>query len=440
MITTALAPLAASENVTAQEPDALLDEILQSLPPAAAQSAIPSEAGAGDPIRLLVLSDAQEVAQLLVEQLEQSAGISAEVASMDSGEALRAVGRVRPDVLLVSETLADPAMVVDVLDGIAPGVPVITILAAGDARGAEACSLAGARVTLFKPIQREHLTDTVRRVHAREARRREQFGSANGSTSDGQEQTRRATARIIAVHGARGGVGTTTLACNLAAALRAATGARVALVDADVLNGAAAVVCDVESQTSLCDVAPRADELDADLVSALLVEHSSGVRVLCAPEEWQSAEAVRGEDVQRVLVGLKPHFEYQVVDTASQITPATLAALDAADVILHVTTPDIAPLRSASRFLQLAARLWYPVDKVHVVLNRATSSGDFTPDVVREYLERAVMLSIPEDVKTLRGCAAKGQLIVTAQPKNELARGIVKLAESAVNLLQPAVA
>ena len=416
----------------------MIAPITPALVPLAAPSSEDGSSGApsGAAIRILVLSDAFEIAQLLVEQLEQSSGITAEVASMDGGEALRAIGRARPDALIVSDTLADPAMVVDVLDGVAPGVPVIAILPAGDARGAEACTLAGARVTLFKPIQREQLTDAVRRVHAREVRRREQLG-ASGNGPSATDAKRQAPARIIAVHGARGGVGTTTIAANLAAALRAQTSARVALVDADVLNGSTAVVCDVDTQISLSDVAPRAHELDADLVDALLATHPSGVRVLCAPEEWQSAEAVRGEDVQRVLEGLKPHFEYQVVDTASQITPATLAALDAADVIVHVTTPDIAPLRSAARFLQLAARLWYPVDKVLLVLNRATTGGDFTPDVVREYLERPVASALPSDGKTQLVCAAKGQLVVSAQPKSELARSVAKLADTVVKTFQP---
>src|SRR4029450_12276820 len=119
--------------------------------------------------------------------------------------------------------------------------------------------------------------------HAKEVRRK-QHVAAELEAGEARQQR----PRIIAVHGAKGGVGATTLACNLAASLRGLTGRRVALVDADVLGGVAGTLFDLTSANNVSDLLPHVKDLQGDLVDRLLAEHgATGVRVLLAPDQLQ---------------------------------------------------------------------------------------------------------------------------------------------------------
>jgi pilus assembly protein CpaE len=373
-------------------------------------------------IRVLVLSDSR-TAEGLAARLTQAGNIHALSAQMAFGEGLKAVGRHHPDVVVIIDTVDEPAAVVEALDAAAPGVPILAILPEGDAKGAQDCSLAGARATLVSPFDNQRLVEAIQQVNAKEQRRKQHAASRVEAGVARQQRP-----RVVAVHGAKGGVGATTVASNLAVALRQLTGRRVALIDGDVLSGDVGVLLDIASARNLSDLLPALAALDADFVDGLLVEHRTGVRVLLAPEQLQRAEALGGEDVQRVLASLRPYFDYQIVDTASQITPVTLAALDEADLIVLVVTPEVVALRSAARFLQLGAQLGYPPEKVLLVANRANAGKEVTPTVIEEYLQRAVRGAIPSDGAALVESVNAGELIVAARPHHRVAAGIAGLA------------
>jgi pilus assembly protein CpaE len=374
-------------------------------------------------IQALVLSDTSEVADPLAAALSLEAGLVARAAGMAFGEGLKAVARYEPHVVVVTDTIDDPAAVVEALETAAPGTPSLVILPQGDLKGAQECSLAGARTTLLRPFEQRSLVEAIRQVYLKEVRRKQHVVA---SLEAGEARLQRP--RIIAVHGAKGGVGATTLACNLAAGLRQVTGRRVALVDGDVLGGTAGVLFDLTSHRNLSDLLPHLKDLEGDLVNSLLVEHATGVRVLLAPEQLQRAETVGGDDMQRVLEGLKPYFDYQVVDTASRITPVTLAALDEADLILLVVTPEMAALRNAARFLQLATQLGYPADKVLLVANRADTGRDISPAVIGEYFKRPVAAALPSEGRALVDCQNAGELVAVARPGQRYSKDLMHLA------------
>lgn len=374
-------------------------------------------------ITVLVLSDSAETGALLGSLLAQEEGLQVRPAPMAFGEGLKAVARYEPHVVVVTDTLDSLEAAIEALDVAAPGIPTVAILPEGDHAAVQACSLAGARATLLKPFDQESLLDAIRQVHLKELRRKQYAVSALDSGA-----ARRQRPRVVAVHGAKGGVGTTTIAANLAAALHHVTDRSVALIDGDVLGGDAGVLFDLASPQSLADLLPLLKELDADLVRNMTLQHGSGVSVLLAPDQLQRAEMIGGEEMQRTLVALRPYFDYQIVDTPSQITPVSLAALDEADTVVLVVTPDIASIRSAARFLQLTTQFGYPADKVRLLVNRANSGREITPNVIEEYLRRPVGGTLPSDADALTQCLNSGELLVTAHPRHKVAAGIEHLA------------
>jgi pilus assembly protein CpaE len=150
--------------------------------------------------------------------------------------------------------------------------------------------------------------------------------------------------------------------------------------------------------------------------------------VLLAPDQLQRAEAIRGDDMQRVLAGLKPYFDYTVVDTSPQFTPVTVAALDEADLIVLVVTPELVAIRDAARFLQLAVQLGYGPEKVLLVANRADAGRDISLSMVEQKLGRGVAATIPSDGRAMIDSMSRGELIAAAQPRHKVSQGFTNLA------------
>lgn len=388
-------------------------------------------------IHVLMLTDSPETAQLVPALLEQAEGLKVHTSRATGGEALTALARYRPHVIVLADTLESPPTIIAALDATAPEIPQLVILSEGDVAGIEACGLAGARATLLKPFEEQRLVGAIQLVHSRELRHRQHVGTPEAGAPRLQRP------RVVAVHGAKGGVGTTTIACNLAAMLHHLTGRRVAMVDGDLLSGDVGVLYDLAATRTLGELLPELQELDLESVDSYFVQHSSGVHVLLAPDQLQRAEGIKAQDVQRALSALRPYFDYQIVDTSSQFLPATLAVMDEADLIILVVTPELAALRSAARFLRLAAQLGIPNEKLLLVANRANAGRQITTGVLEEQLLRPVAVAIPHDGRAPVECMNAGDLLAAAYPRSRVAEGLQVLARQvagrAGTAQQPAV-
>jgi pilus assembly protein CpaE len=199
--------------------------------------------------------------------LEQDPTFKVSESAAGYGEAARAVHRGDVDLVIVDEVAGDPAAVVEQLDAAAPEVPVIVLLDQENASLAQACILAGARAYLFRPYEPGDLIEMIRRIYEKEDRRRRKSAPQGGAK----------TGRMIAVHGPKGGVGTTTIAVNLAVAIYQQTNLRVVLVDGSLLSGDVAVAMNIANENSIADVVAHLRELDGDLLNDTLLHHSSGI-------------------------------------------------------------------------------------------------------------------------------------------------------------------
>lgn len=373
----------------------------------------------GDAINTLVLTDSEDTARLLKTLLDGEPGFIVQRGRAADGGALDAATRHHPDVILLADTTEDLAASVVAIDAAVPATAVVVILPEGDVRGLQACSLAGAAVTLLKPFEQALLIRAIRQAHTRALR--------HAPVALAAPSARLQRPRVIAVYGVKGGVGTSTLGVNISAALQALTHRRIALIDADLLSGDAGVLLDLPPHQSILDILPALRDLDAETVDSYFQQHATGVHALLAPEQIQHADAVLPDDIARTLIALRPYFDYQIVDTPSRMTPVTLAVMDEADLVLVVLTPELVALRNAARLLRLASQLGYPAEKLMLVVNRADTSRMITTAVVEEQLRRAVSAAIPSDGRSLVEAMNAGELLMEIYAKSPVAIAIQSL-------------
>jgi pilus assembly protein CpaE len=150
---------------------------------------------------------------------------------------------------------------------------------------------------------------------------------------------------VVSLFGMRGGVGRTTLATNLAAALRHASQEEVCLIDLTPSGGQVALHLRLQARTSWTDLALNG--LEWSRLEDRLLRHHSGLYVLAAPKQPQLPIAPSSELLIAVLEVLREHVSFAVLDLPPVLNPAVQTALSASDMVLHVITPEVISVQIA---------------------------------------------------------------------------------------------
>jgi pilus assembly protein CpaE len=286
---------------------------------------------------------------------------------------------------------------------------------------------AGAQGYVLKPFgDGTELLQTVREAHTRMQARRLQAGVTEPVAAQGQPP--RMGARIV-VFGTKGGVGKTTVAVGLALALRQQTQQSVLLSDGDFVFGDANIHLDIASDRSILDLLPHMDALDSRLLDRVTAEHSSGIRLLPAPPRPEQADAITASDVRTLLSLMSTAYDYVVTDTQPSYDERMLAVLDLADAYVVVFTPAMGVLRNTRRFLEVAGRLGYPLDRMHFVLNRAGDQSQMRFDDIAAAIGTRQVLQIPTVGHELADSINNGRPLVIHQPRSSFSKAMNQLTE-----------
>ena len=237
-------------------------------------------------------------------------------------EALEQARKLQPDVVLMDINMPDMDGIkaAELMSGEMPGMGIIMMSVQGEQDYLRRAMLAGAREFLVKPFSGDDLVRSIRHVYRMEAGKRVLAMAQpapgtvvfNGQHAEDGEQRQ---GKILTVVSPKGGVGRTTVATNLAVALKLSTQKKVALVDGSLYFGDVGVMLNLLSNKSIVDIVEHVDELESDMLNDVMATHSSGVKVLLAPPQPEMAELVTAEHMRRILVELSAHYDYVVVDT-----------------------------------------------------------------------------------------------------------------------------
>jgi pilus assembly protein CpaE len=233
-------------------------------------------------------------------------------------------------------------------------------------------------------------------------------------------------AHMIAVHSLRGGIGSSTLAVNLSIGLVALWQQPTLLLDLTMTAGQVALMLNMTLRRTWADIAHyAAGELDADVLSSIIGSHESGLHFIAAPTFPSEAEMLHGGTLGTALQIAKAQYEYVVADLPHDFSEPAIQALDSADVILLIASPDMASIRAVKAATETYGQLGYDREKVRLVLNAPFPHSSLTKDKIENALGMSFLVTIPYVQDVLVDAINLGQPPVYERP-NEAISGFLQ--------------
>jgi pilus assembly protein CpaE len=294
--------------------------------------------------------------------------------------------------------------------------PRVSVIACSSEKNSEwilALMRAGAVEYLLRPIAQEELKHSLQKVG------RFLFSAPVEEAPVG---------RLISVYNPIGGMGTTTVAVNLAAAL-ATEGTKVALVDLNLDAGDINTFLNVNPAYTLSSVTSNVGRLDANFLMSVMTRHPSGPFVLTEPIEVDEAVSITSEQVHRILQFLKGIFDYVVVDCVGQLAGCNMSIFQDSHTILFTTTLSLPALKNTKRYLNAMHAKGLGSDRVKLVINRYLPRSDIQIRDAERVLGMSVYQAIPNEYADVVDSINKGMPVVKLLPRSPVTKAILDLAE-----------
>lgn len=248
--------------------------------------------------------------------------------------------------------------------------------ASNDAELLLAAMRAGCNEVLRNPLDARQLAETF-------DRQERQWSSSTGRT--------RSTGHILSFFGAKGGVGTTTVAVTLAYYLVRQKNKKVLLIDNHPEFGHVCLYLGLDGTRYHFDELIRnVNRLDSTLLRGFIAKHGSGLEVLSSPESHDLTRTVDPDALERTLEFLRGEYDYILLDCETSLEEVSLAVMDRSDQIYLVATPDIGAIRDLSRYIDGLSRNESTSTRLHVIINRYSSHGA----IAIEQIEKAIRVPV----------------------------------------------
>ncbi len=376
---------------------------------------------ATDQVRLLVVEDVPQVGQYIRSLLNSQQQIKLLDIMSDGSKVAAQIAQLRPDVVIIDALLQGrikgPTLISQ-LHTARVGVPVIALTV--PQKPIEADPEQGIHAVLSMPFSGY---DLISRIHAVQAMFQE--AQATGSS------------RLITVFAPKGGVGTTTIALNLAVACGQA-GRRTALIDGSLQFGDLRALLKVPSNApSIVDL-PTDRIAEADL-SDVLWRDPSGIDLLLAPPRVEQHEMITVRDLDKILSLMRRVYDVIVIDTMVGLDERTLALLDASDTVIEVVTFDSTTIHNTLLMADTFRTLGYPPAKVRYLVNRADSSGGIDEQDLASAIGRVPEHRVVSDGRLVVQSNNEGVPFVLADPSARISLDVIEIANQILALDRVAV-
>jgi pilus assembly protein CpaE len=338
------------------------------------------------------------------------------------------IGQTKPDigVIAIDSSTEKGLKLLEQVRDIAPDCALLVVSSSSDGQVILRAMRGGAKEFLTQPLKVEDLMSALDRISAAK------FGTGDG---------RGRTCHVIAVCGATGGVGSTSVAVNLACILAKEQRNSTVLVDLDMALGDADVCLDSIPDYTLVDVAQNISRLDFTLLKRSLTKHSSGLYLLPRPVQLQDSAHVTPDDLTRVLGLLKASFTHMVIDLSKSFTALDQVALASAKDVLLVTQLDLPCLRNVVRLMLSFGEDESLKEKIKIVVNRVgLETGAISLKKAQETMGREIFWQLPNDYKTMVEVRNNGVPLIEQAPRASITQAMTALSENLTGERPAAVA
>ncbi|MFI8525555.1 hypothetical protein ACIGB8_13970 [Promicromonospora sukumoe] len=384
--------------------------------------------------KVLLATPSHEVRDHLGHIFAESDGFELAAAVSDGAGVLTALDR-QPDIdIVVVDEAADDGRGHAVARSVGLATPLTGIVMVVDthspaemSRAMAAAMEVGARSVIARNAGLEEVLTRLEAVASWSAMARASIAAERNGGRSGQ---------VVAVAGAKGGVGTSVLALLLARAGRAKD---TLLVDLDLGAGDLAAYAGVRTRRSVVDLAAVEGEVTGRMLRETTYEVPGGLRLLPAPSEGERGEAMTQDAVRSVVSALRFESGLAVLDVGAHLDEPRATALEFADRVLLVTTPDLPSLRAARRSLAQWERLAVRrPTTVELVLNRRTPRDEVTPALVERIVERPIAFTVPDGGAAFAGAVNTATLLETPTPVHTAVAevGVAAIREQAAAALE----
>lgn len=382
-------------------------------------------------IRLLVVDDTPQTRETIIRSLSFQPEIEVIATAENGTQAIELSKQTRPDVVLMDVNMPD-------MDGISatarvlsevPYAQVVILTVQDDPDYMRKAMMAGAHDFLTKPPALDDLINAVQQAGKVAHQEKRKASQAHFATS-GHSPALSSRGKIISIYSPKGGSGCSTIAVNLAATLHNEE-TNAVLVDANLQFGDIADLFKLQSEHSILDLALRTGDLDFQMVEGTLVAHESGIRIMAAPGPEQ-ADQVHSELFVEVLEYLRDLYPYVLVNTTSQLSEITLAALEISDLLIVVAIQDIPAIARVRKFADTLKLLNINPKRVVVVLNQFDKRSDLNQEVIEKSIRQPIRVTIPKDVRVVLPSINRGLpfMLKSDLKPQPVSRAMLNLAEN----------
>jgi len=380
-----------------------------------------------DPIRVLSITSSVSTLNLIRTTLKNDDGYFLIDHQDLDDDLIEKIEKLKPNCILLDYLAADinPLDLIDSISLQFPEIMTIAILPQEKIVEANRIILAGARAFISQPFTQKDLLDTLGRI--KELHQRGQQSKTTTNTADLPMATR----GTFVVFSPKGGVGCSTVAINLAVALKEELGQEVLLMDGKLLFGDLDIMLNLKTQNSISDLVPHIGSLDEGLIRDVISTHVSGIEVLPAPTNPISAQGIHPEELHRILTSLQNIYPNVVIDSGNFLNENAVTMMDASHNIILVLNPDIACLRDASRFFDICrTTLSIPKEKILVLINQHDQREGLSLADIERSLQVKVFATLPWDPRISLQSINRGVPVIMQLQNNPLRKAFQIMAKN----------
>jgi pilus assembly protein CpaE len=324
------------------------------------------------------------------------------------GDALGALKRQKPDLAIVMFTGNEAMALATAIKRDLPDLVLVAMAKKSDAGAILQAMRAGFKEFVVLPDDAARLRQAVR-----EAR-----GGSAGTVDEDKGV-------VVAFAGAKGGVGTSMIAANLAAEFAGIH--RVLLIDMNLSTGDVGSVLDVPAKETICDLLAKLERLDERVLGNTVSVHRSKVHALLTPDDPTTVENITADGVLQLVATAATAYQYVFIDCGTYFDEAVGVALNVADHVVLITTPDVIAVRDAFRRVKAWQQLGLDKSRIRLVVNRWSKTAFLQLKDIEQNLGVPVGAVVADDSRTVDQALNEGKLLRDVNKKSDVMRDVATL-------------